>query len=408
MNSRIACALAAALGLALVAPAKTTFDSSAQLRLGFDTNPLAAGGPATAALGGEESFVTAAGVGFGLATPDRADAASVKLAYAGETIRYENCPDENHTTHRLSTTVRAPLGAWKVTADGSTLFVDGDRDTLPSIAACNGNGTALWRERRAQWQHRAKLLAQRDDGALRIRLLGTLLDYDYLTRAVAGRAAFADRADRNAGADLGWKQSARSLWFAGARLGAQDQDTLPLPGGSVECSNRYTRLLAGWEGALGANTTVAFAAGPDFRHYGGAVDPRVFRQRRHTFGWFDASLTTKLSPSLTLTAKTTRWAWLSSTGKSAYTDFATELSLAWTVDKNLSLRATAKAHQCDYFPTVRDDWEYLGGLGLTYKPSPRWQLTADLLDHHGWNELPGLEDRNFERLVIALGASVKL
>ncbi len=408
MKPSLAFASAAALILAAVAPAKTSLESAAQLRVGFDTNPLAAGGPATVALGGDESFVTAAGVSFGVATPERPDAASLKLAYAGETVRYENCPDENHITHRLSAGVRTPLAGWKFSADASTLYVDGDRDTLPSIAACNGNGTALWRERRAQWQHRAKFLAQRDAGALRIRLLGTLLDYDYLTRARAGRASFADRADRNGGIDLGWNQSTRSLWFAGARLGAQDQDTVPLPGGSVECSNRYTRLLAGWEGALGANTTLAFAAGPDFRNYNGAVDPRVFRQRRHTFGWFDASLTTKLSPALTLTAKTMRWAWLSSTGKSAYTDFAAEVSLGWAIDKTLSLRATAKAHQCSYFPTVRNDWEYLGGLGLTYKPSPRWQLTADVLDHHGWNELPGLEDRNFQRLVLSVGASVKL
>jgi hypothetical protein len=408
MRTRIALAFAATLAVALAAPAPTSLESSAHLRAGFDTNPLAAGGPATAALGGDETFVTAAGMSFGFATPERAHATSLKLAYAGETVRYENCPAENHTTHRLSAAPRAVLAGWQITADGSTLYVDGDRDTLPSIAACNGNGTSLWRERRAQWQHRAKFLAQRDAGTLRIRFVGTLLDYDYLTRARAGRAAFADRADRNGGADLGWKQSARSLWFAGARFGAQDQDTLPLPGGSVECSNRYTRLLAGWEGALGAKTTVALAAGPDFRHYNGAVDPRTFRQRRHTFGWFDASLTTKLSPSLTLTAKTMRWAWLSSTGKSAYTDFGAEVSIAWAVDKNLALRATAKAHQCSYFPTVRNDWEYLGGLGLTYKPSPRWQLTADVLDHHGWNELSGFEDRNFERLFISLGASVKL
>ncbi len=408
MKSRTALAFTATLALAVVAPAKTIFDSSAQLRTGFDTNPLAAGGPATAALGGDESFFTAAGLTFGLATPARPDAASFKLGYAAETVRFENCPDENHTTHRLSVAARHTVGGWKISGDASTLHVDGDRDTLPSIAACNGNGTSLWRERRAQWQHRAKFLAQRDAGAARIRFVGTLLDYDYLTRARAGLAAFADRADRHGGADLGWKQSAQSLWFAGVRLGAQDQDTIPLPGGSIECSNRYTRVLAGWEGALGANTTLSLAAGPDFRHYDGAVDPRVFRQRRHTFGWFDASLTTKLSPSLTLTAKTTRWAWLSSTGKSAYTDFAAEVSLGWVIDPTLSLRATAKAHQCSYFPTVRNDWEYLGGLGLTYKPSPRWQLTADVLDHHGWNELPGLEDRDFQRLVVTVGASVKL
>ena len=139
-----------------------------------------------------------------------------------------------------------------------------------------------------------------------------------------------------------------------------------------------------------------------------AGDPRVFRKPRHTLAWFDATLTTKLAPRLAIAAKSTRWAWLSSTGKSAYNDLASEVSAAWTVSPALSVRSSLKLHQCSYFPAVRNDWECLAGLGITYTPSPRWELTADILDHRGWNEISDLPDRRFTRAVALLGATLKL
>ena len=99
---------------------------------------------------------------------------------------------------------------------------------------------------------------------------------------------------------------------------------------------------------------------------------------------------------------------MSSTGKSAYTDFAGEVVLAWAVDKAVTLRVSEKAHQCAYFPAVRNDWEYYGTAGASWKVSPRWQLGAELLDHRGWNVVPGISDRNFKRTVVAATATLKL
>lgn len=402
-----------ALATASLAAAETTdskvlVDQAVQARFGYDSNPVAQGGPATAALGNDATWFEAAGLSFAFAAPLTTPGASLKLGYAGETVRYEDDPNENYTSHRLSLVGSTTADGWKLGVDASTLFIDGDRDTLPSVAACNANSTALWRERRAQWQHRAKLLAQHDVGALRVRLTGNVLAYHYLTHVRAGRSAFADRSDLNAGADLGWKQAASSVWFVGARAGVQHQDQVPLPGGAYDYSSRYTRLVAGWEGKLGADTTLAFLAGPDFRHYYGTIDPKTFADRDHTFGWFDASLTTKLSPTLTLTAKSTRWAWLSSTGKSAYTDFNNELALAWTVSSAVTLRVSGKAHDSSYFPALRDDWQYLGGVGATWKLNARWTFTADFLDHLGRNGLDSVADRAFDRHVVTLGATLKL
>lgn len=408
MKSFVSALVAVAALSAVSAHASPFIDPTLQFRVGFDNNPIATGGSAESVLGGRDSIVTAAGFGFGLASPTAPGRASGKLTYAGEIVRFDGWSGENYATHRFGATGQATAADWRLSADLSSLFVDGSRDTLLSLAACNGNGTSLWRERRAQWQHRAKLLAQRDAGALRVRILATALDYDYLTRYVAGRAAFCDRSDLLGGLDAGWVQSKTSWWFLGARAGVQHQAQAPLPGAAIDYSNRYARLVAGWEGKLSPDTTVTLAAGPDFRHYDGTVDPKTFRDRDHTFLWFDASLATKLSPTLSLTAKSTRSAWLSSTGKSAYTDFSTEVALAWTVSPALTLRGGVKGHQCSYFPTVRNDWELFSTLGATYKVSPRLQLTADVLDHRGWNVLSGINDRAFNREVVTLGVTWKI
>lgn len=382
-------------------------DPILQVRTGIDTNPLASSS-ATPALDDSESVVVSSSVGFGVNLPGQAGKTPTKLTYLGETVRFEDRLDENHTSHRLAFAAQATLGDWKFSADGSALLIDGNREALPSLSASNGNATSLWRERRAQLQYRAKVLAMRDTDQLRIRVTGTLLDYDYYTRIQSGRATFSDRGDMFAGADVGWKPSPRSWWFVGTRAGAQHQDTVPLPGGGFDYSSRYVRVIAGWEGRLGEKTTLAFAAGPDFRHYSGAIDERVFRGRDRTFGWFETALTTKLSPQWTLTAKASRWTWLSSTGKSALTDLAGEVQLAWARSSSWGLRASVKIHQCSYFPVVRNDWEYLGSIGVTYKVTPRWQVSADLLDHRGWNELRSVTDREFDRAVLMIGASVKL
>jgi hypothetical protein len=384
-------------------------DPVLQSRVGFDTNPVAVGGTALPTLGASDALTFSAGLSFALATPTaKPGQPSGKLTYAGETFQFDGWSSENYTTHRLGGIGQLTSGNWRLSAEGSALWVDGNRDTLLSIATCNANATALWRERRAQWQHRLKALAQYESGKFVFRANTALLAYDYLTNVTAGHAAFADRSDLLGGTDFGWKQSARSLWFVGLRAGDQFQDTLPVTGGQFEYSNTYWRAITGWEGRLGAGTTLAFAAGPDFRHFDGNVDSRVFAGRDRTSLWFEGSFTSKVNAKLTITGKVSRWVWLSSTGKSAYIDACGDTAAVWALDKNTSLRATIKLHQCLYYPTVRDDWECLTGVGVTYKLSARTQLTGDVLVHRGWNDLTGGTERDFSRQVFNVGVSIKL
>jgi hypothetical protein len=395
---------------ALNAAGAPIYDTALVARVGFDTNPAGTGGTLAITLGGDDTLIYSAGINLGLGWTEAASGRrSVKVTYAGESVNFDRWSEENFTSHRLGAGGQFIAGNWKINADISSLLIAGSRDTYPSTPTSNANAISLWRERRRQWQHRAKIQARASSGSRVLRVTGTWLAYDYQTRVMVGRVAFADRADAQGGLDLGWKASDDSLWFAGLRAGHQEQAWIPLPNCAFDYSNNYQRLALGWEGRLAANTTVALAAGPDFRHYNGSVDPGSFLGGRdRTSLWFEASLTAQPDPRLTITGKASRTDWLSSTGKSAYLDTCAEAAAAWTLNPAWTARFSAKVHRCDYFPASRDDWESLLGLGLAWKVYPRTVVSADLLQHRAWNNLPGLTEREFRRVVLSLGVAVKL
>lgn len=380
-------------------------DPALQVRAGVDTNPAATHGTTARVVGGADAATFAAGASFGLAW---GEPGTLKLTYAGETVRFDGWEDEDYSTHRLGLSARVADGPRSTTLEASSLFVDGSRATLPSLSSANANAVALWRERRRQWQHRAKLQSQTEIGPWLVRGGGTFLACDYHTRVVAGDVPFADRSDLQGFLDLGRRPAPDSLWFASLRAGRQDQAIVPLPNCEFDYSNRYTRLALGWEGKLLPHTTLAFVAGPDFRRYDGAVDSRVFPDRDRTSLWFEGSLTAKPAPALTLSARTARFEWLSSTGKSAYRDTTAEGNLAWAATPRWTARLTARLHRCEYYPAARDDWESFLGAGLTHPLSACGTLALDLLWHRGWNGLEALPERDFHRFVLALHSTWKL
>lgn len=409
MTPRTFLLLAAASLCAAASLAGQQVELSAGTRAGLDTNPLGTGGTSATVIGDKDTLTYALSAGVGVTFSATSPAQpSLKLNYAGEAVRFDRWSDENYSTHRLGLNGKLTAGPWKLTADGSVLFVAGSDETLPTLSSVNANAVSLWRERRRQWQDRLKLQGQAEFGACLVRVTGTLLAYDYDTRVQAGRVAFADRSDAQLGLDVGWIQSPASLWFVGVRAGHQDQATIPLPGAHFDYSNDYSRLAAGWEGKPFANTTVTFAAGPDFRRYSGTVDPAVFHDRDRTSLWFEGGFSSKLTQALTLTGKAVRTDWLSSTGKSAYNDTCVETALSWTLTPAWTVRLTGKIHRCDYFPTVRDDWETLIGAGATLKMSPNTLLNVDVLGHRAWNNMSGIPQRDFERFVFNVGVTVKL
>jgi hypothetical protein len=382
-------------------------DSSAQVRLGWDTNPIGSHGTSAALLGDAESLTTSVSAGFALLQGRSGDTRTFKLAYAGERHDFSHWSSENFTTHRLAFAGQQASGDWKTTWDASSLFIDGSRSTLRSVASANANAVALWRERRRQWQQRLKAQTQTSFEHGIVRGSISWLDYDYRTEVNAANVPFANRSDSQAGLDVGWRQSATSLWLAGVRTGRQTQAIVPLPNCAFDYSNRYQRLAVGWEGTPSPQLSVALLAGPDFRHYSGQIDPSVFPDRDRTSLWCEGNFTAKPTSSLTLAGRLARFEWLSSTGKSAYRDSCAELGLTWNARPGWTARSTAKLHRCDYYPAVRDDWEAFVTAGLSHSLSRHTTFTLDVTHHRAWNNLDTFPERDFGRWIFSAALTWK-
>lgn len=384
-------------------------DPTIQSRLGFDSNPVAAGGAAGPILGEKDALVGSLAASFGVGLPAAASAeTSGRITYAAETVQFEGWASEDFTTHRLTAVGQTVISGWRVAAEASYVLVDGSHDGLTSTSAINAHALTLWRERRAQSQHRAKLQVQRTIGPWLVRGVASWIDHDFRVAANSGCTTFTDREEVLGGFDLGRRPAKESLWFAGVRIGEHIQDRLAPPATQYDYSSRFVRPIAGWEGRLGQATTLALATGPDFRDFNGNIDRKVFSRREHTAFWFEGSLSSKLGRDWTLSGKAMRWMWLSSTGRAACMDFATELSLGYAVRPDTTLRLTGKVHQITYFPSVRNDWESLAGLGLTRKIGSHTQLTFDVVSHEGWNAFNDIPDRAFSRWLVNAGVAIKL
>lgn len=378
-------------------------------RAGYDSNPRLTGGSATTTMGGGESLTFAAGTTIGV-TRSRPgpEGARWYLGYAGEAVRFAQFAAENFDTHRLTAGGQFSAGRWRLMGDGASVVTAGGTETLPSCAAVNANALAVWRDRRENRQHRLKVQAQTIAGEWVMRGGGTYLANDYHTRAVAGAFAFADRDDALASLDLGWRPRDGAWGFFGVRRGRQNQAVVPLPGCEYDYSSDYSRVVAGWEGRLGPATTVALATGPDFRRYTGAIDPRAMPGgRERTSFWYEGTLTAKLAAEVTLTAKAAQMDWLSSTGRSAYVDSYAEAAVGWKPRGAWSGRLSARVHRSDYFPSVRDDWEALLGIGGTWMLAHGVGLHCDVLRHSGWQTLSGVSEREFRRFAVTVGASLR-
>jgi hypothetical protein len=385
-------------------PPRRTLETTVQTRIGFDSNPAGVSGTSAAVLGDEDTLTYAAGVtlaaGRGGAAPKDA---ALKVTYAGEAVRFDRWAGENFATHRLGAGGRFSAGDWMFTGEGSSLLVAGHRDTLTAVPTVNANSTALWRERRRQWQHRGKIQGETVRGECVLRVGAKVLAYEYGTRVKPGNVAFANRSDLLVSTDAGWKRSANSLWLTGVRVGRQRQEVVTP--GDADYSNDYLRLGLGWEGKLFGNTAVAVMGGPDFRDYAGDV-AAGFDRSRATF-WLEGGTLTKLGGTLAVSTKVARMAWLSSTGRSAYLDSSAEGAISKALTPAWTVQLTGKVHQSDYYPAVRDDWESIVGVGVTWKPAARTAFLLEASSHHAWNEIKAASEREFDRVVVNLGVSVK-
>lgn len=366
-------------------------------KVGYDSNPRASGSGSSEVLGDFDAVTWSGAINVALRLPKG------RLAYAGEQVVFDGLSQENFRLHRLALVQGVKGAGWRAGVDASTVYVDGSKDDLASASGVNANGLALWRERRNQVQHRLKAHALLEEGSIGFaRATIAVLDYDYRTHVQSGCVSFTDRRDAVVGLEMG--RRVESGWTLGVRAGKQRQATIPLPGGGFEYSNRYHRVVLGWEARPQAGRSFSFAAGPEFRQFTGAVDPQVMPDRRVRSLWFEAAGALPLSRSASLTAKAMQWTFLSSTGKSAYRDLSFDVAATWTPHPVVTLSLGARAQEADYFPALRDDWHAMVTAGARIKLTQRLLVTLDLLRHEGWNGLAGMTGRSFQRTGVTLGA----
>ena len=232
-----------------------------------------------------------------------------------------------------------------------------------------------------------------------------------------GYQNYPDRWDTNGGVDLGFKTSENFAVTLGYRIGYQHQDQFSLGISSDQhySSNHYQRALVGVDGRLTSWLLVKVAVGPDFRDYNPSAPISDLRTTRL---YLEGSATANLPARQTLTASYKQSVWVSATGIVPYTETVSSLAWHWNATKQWGFDAGARYLEANYTlgnalagaaPSLRDDVEYEGSVGISY--TFRRYLTASLtyVYDQAFNALRGLPEafapdyRNFTHGVTALG-----
>ncbi len=370
---------------------KETYDSNVY---GAEVNPTLAGLPEIAEV---SSWVTVVSpratlnlrpvLGLG----DDSAVTAFTLGYAADYAFYHSASSETNQRHNFSQQLKTKSGAVTFALDNTFTYVDGKSATA-QYGLLNAYGTATSRERKEQFQDRAKLQLRYDADAWFVRAVAHVLYYDLQTRlhqptgSLTGYQNYIDRQDLNAGVDVGAKLNKDVAVWAGYRYGAQGQDNLPWS--QVDSASRYSRLLVGIEGKFAPWLKVDLQAGPDFRSFDNATATRGIAEKNHTWLYTEASVTAELSANDSLVLAHKIWNFVSSTGVASYRDSTYGLTLRHKFSPALSGHLGVRILGSDYaLPTVRKDWFHTYSAGLRYDFDKAWALTVDYARNEARNKL---------------------
>jgi len=366
---------------------------------------------------------------------------TLSLAYQPDIARYEQASQENYTAHRFNTTVKGKSGNITYSLDNSFLYNDGSKlaetYALNQLSGSAGNQNDKYRnnythtvprERRNQDQDRYTALVQDNFGSFFFRPISNLTYYNLNTAIFntsfapyKGYQDYVDRWDVNAGADLGYQLTSGLAFTVGYRDGYQHQDQFSLGINSDQhySSNHYQRVLAGLEGKVAPWLTVKLSAGPDVRSF----NPNAPIVDLHTTRLYaEGSATATLAQNQTLTLAYKQWIFASSTGLVPYIDTTASAVYHLNVTKQLGLDLGARFLEANYTlgddlagsaPSLRDDLEYEGSVGLSYAIIPHLIGSVTFTGDKGENGLETLAAtyapayRNFNHTVTGVGLQYK-
>jgi opacity protein-like surface antigen len=376
-------------------------------------------------LANRSSWVTTVSpkVGFNLVPllGDQTVLQALSLAYAPDFSFFHEEDSEDFTAHKLNLSLKGKSGNVTFAAENGFCYIDGDDEAPTYDRGRSAYAIAGPRERREQFQDRAKITIQYDKEKWFIRPTASLLYFDLRTdlRNVAGYDNYCDRYDVNGGLDLGYKITPKVAATLGYRYGHQDQQQFSFDAAHLSSSSDYHRVLFGFEGKPLDWLTVCVQAGPDFRSYeeNSGTHTTPLDDLDETTYYAEASLAAQVTKNDVVSFKYKQWRWLSSVGKLPALDSTFDLGYKHKFNSQLSMDLGARFLESDYsIANVasgnRIDQMYTFSAGVTYAFTS--QLTASLAYSFdlGRNDANGLtsaaeSDREFERNLVSLGATYK-
>lgn len=370
---------------------KETYDSNVY---GTEFNPTLAGLPEVADV---ESWVTVISPKVGLnlrsalGLADDSAVTAFNLGYDANYSFYHSASTETNQRHNFSQQLKTKSEAVTFALDNTFTYVDG-KSTTPQYGLLNAYGSASSRERKEQFQDRAKLQLRYDADVWFARAVANVLYYDLKTKlhqptgTYVGYQNYIDRQDLNIGFDVGGKLNKDVALWTGYRYGAQGQDNLPWS--QVDSASTYSRVLVGAEGKLASWLKVDLQAGPDFRSFDNATATRGIAGKNHTWLYTEASATATLSENDSLTLANKIWNFVSSTGVASYRDSTYAATLKHKFSSALSGTLGFRILGSDYaLPTIRKDWFYTYSAGLRYDIDKQWSVTVDYARNEAKNKL---------------------
>ncbi len=412
-------------------PASADFKKPAwltELSLGvkesWDSNVLGVNGDG--AMEAQDSWVTTVSpkVGFNLLPllSDQKVLQTLSFGYAPDFASYHNATDESYTAHRLNNVIKGKKDKFSFNLENAFSYVDGDK-TAPTYAGVDSSrsayATALARERRNQFQDRAKVALTYDLDRWFLRPNASLTYYELMTdqSSAAGYQNYVDRYDVNGGIDIGYKLKKNLALTLGYRYGHQYQEQYDWDPTLLSSSSDYQRVLVGMEGKPWKWLTASFQVGPDFRSYedNSATHISPVNDLSPVKFYGEASLACELSPNDTLTFKYRGQQWVSSTGRIPYYDSGADLAYKRKLSAKTTLDLGAKLGMSDYTSAnvasgKRDDWMYTFSAGFGYAFNSN--LSANLgyalgMGRNMQDNITNEQFREFDQHVVFLGGLLK-
>ena len=346
---------------------------------------------------------------------------ALSLCYAPDFSFFHEEDSEDFAAHRMNFNLKGKTGSLTFAAENAFSYVDGEDEAPTYDRGRNAYAIGGPRERREQFQDRAKITLQYDKEKWFLRPTASLLFFDLRTdlRSTAGYDNYCDRYDVNGGLDFGYRIMPKFAATLGYRYGHQYQEQYDFDAANLSSSSDYHRVLFGFEGKPLDWLTVSVQAGPDFRSYeeNSANHTTPLDDLDETTYYAEASLSADVTKSDVISFKYKQWRWTSSVGKLPVLDSTFDLGYRHKFNSQLSMDLGARFLASDYTMANvasgnREDHLYTFSAGVTYAFTPH--LTASLtycLDL-GRNNIDGLtsaaeSDREFERNLVSLGATYK-